>query len=339
MLQVGIVGLANVGKSTLFNALLKKQQALVANYPFATIDPNVGIVPVPDDRLKKLSEIENNAPIVPATVKFVDIAGLVKGAATGAGLGNKFLSNIREVDLILHVVRDFTDEDIIREGSSVDPESDIATVETELALADFQTLDKVQEQKMTPERKELVALLRADLNASKKYWGTILNDDEKALAKELQLFISKPVLYLYNTKYDNGFSTDRLEIDARVESELAGFSDEEQRELLQSYGMKEPGLNRVIQKAYETLGLLSFLTSGEKEVRAWTVTKGAKAPQAAGVIHTDFEKNFIKAEVVDYDAFVNLGGWKKAREAGKARMEGKEYIMNDGDVVEFKVGV
>lgn len=324
MLQVGIIGLANVGKSTLFNALLKKQQALVANYPFATIDPNVGIVPVPDERLEKLQEIvtketdsgrgQNDGikpPIVPATVKFVDIAGLVKGASTGAGLGNKFLANIREVDLICEVVRDFNDENIIREGS-VSPKDDIELIKTELELADLQTLEKSKEAK-----------------------------------EDLPLFSKKPILYVYNSTYegDSGrgqndggsLQDDVIKIDAKVESELAGFSDEEQKELLNSYGMEEPGLNRLIKKAYEMLGLISYLTAGEKEVRAWPVPRGIKAPQAAGTIHTDFEKGFIKAEVVDFDEFIRYNGWQGARNAGKARIEGKEYEMKDGDVVEFKV--
>ncbi len=299
MLQVGIVGLANVGKSTLFNALRSAQgklsnPALVANYPFATIEPNIGIVPVPDSRLEKLAKIYN-APIVPATVKFVDIAGLVRGASTGAGLGNKFLAHIREVDLICEVVRDFNDENIIREGS-VSPDDDIELIKTELELADL---------------------------------------DAKPGAPPLA---KKPILYVYNVTYGQKSNPDHLEIDAKVESELAGFSEEEQKELLKTYGLEEPGLNRLIRKAYEMLGLISFLTAGEKEVRAWTVKRVTKAPQAAGGIHTDFEKGFIKAEVVDYEDFVKYNGWKKSRELGKVRLEGKDYIMNDGDVVEFKIG-
>lgn len=303
MLQVGIVGLANVGKSTLFNALLKKQQALVANYPFATIEPNIGIVPVSDDRLKKLAEIYPS-PIIPATVKFVDIAGLVKGASQGAGLGNKFLSHIREVDLICEVVRDFKDENIIREGS-VSPVDDIELIKTELELADL---------------------------------------DAKEGASPLT---KKPILYVYNTTYKDpiaefippkaGLQDDVIKIDAKVESELAGFSDEEQKELLASYGMTEPGLNRLIRKAYDMLGLISFLTCGVKEVRAWTIRRGVKAPQAAGVIHTDFEKGFIKAEVVDYGDFIKYNGWQGARQNGKARIEGRDYVIKDGDVIEFKV--
>lgn len=305
-LSVGIVGLANVGKSTLFNALLKKQQALVANYPFATIEPNVGIVPVPDYRLEKLADsiasLQNDGkrpPIVPATVRFVDIAGLVKGASTGAGLGNKFLANIREVDLILEVVRDFNDENIIREGS-VSPKDDIELIKTELELADLDA-----------------------------------KEGAPPLAK-------KPVLYVYNTTYKDPIAAlqdDVIKIDAKVESELAGFSDEEQKELLKEYGLEEPGLNRLIRKAYEMLGLISFLTCGEKEVRAWTLRRSSTALSASGVIHTDFMANFIKAEVVGYTDFVENGGWKRAKELGKARLEGRDYIMQDGDVVEFKVGV
>jgi ribosome-binding ATPase YchF (GTP1/OBG family) len=297
MLQVGIVGLANVGKSTLFNALLKKQQALVANYPFATIEPNVGIVGVPDERLNKLATFFDNPPIIPATVKFVDIAGLVKGASQGAGLGNKFLAHIREVDLICEVVRDFNDENIIREGS-VSPKDDIELIKTELELADLEA---------------------------------------KAGAPKLA---EKPILYVYNTSYQENWDNQEnrgIKIDAKVEAELVGFSEEEQKELLKSYGLVEPGLNRLIKKAYEMLGLFSFLTAGEKEVRAWTVRAGTRAPQAAGVIHTDFEKGFIKAEVVDYNDFVQYNGWKGSREAGKVRLEGKDYIVKDGDVIEFKV--
>lgn len=298
-LSVGIVGLANVGKSTLFNALLKKQAALVANYPFATIEPNVGIVPVPDVRLTKLATFFNHPPIVPATVKFVDIAGLVKGASTGAGLGNKFLANIREVDLICEVVRDFNDENIIREGS-VSPKDDIELIKTELELADLEA-----------------------------------KEGAPPLAKI-------PILYVYNTTYgkDSGLGqNDAIKLDAKLESELVELSDEDQKELLKSYGLEEPGLNRLIKKAYEMLGLISFLTAGDKEVRAWTIRRGTKAPQAAGVIHTDFEKNFIKAEVISYDDYINCGGERKAKERGKCRLEGREYEVKDGDVIEFKVGV
>lgn len=318
MLQVGIVGLANVGKSTLFNALLKKQQALVANYPFATIEPNVGIVPVPDERLEKLREVVEGSegvegvPIVPATVKFVDIAGLVKGASQGAGLGNKFLAHIREVDLILEVVRDFNDENIIREGS-VSPKDDIELIKTELDLADLQTLEKSKETK-----------------------------------ENLPLLGKIPILLVYNTTYTedpivprpgSGLQDDTLKIDAKLEAELAELSLEEQKELLKEYGLEEPGLNRLIKKAYEMLGLISFLTAGEKEVRAWTLRAGSTALSASGVIHTDFEKNFIKAEVISYEDYVGYGGYKGAKEVGKVRLEGRDYVMQDGDVVEFKVGI
>ncbi|MDO8514882.1 MAG: redox-regulated ATPase YchF [bacterium] len=300
MLQVGIVGLANVGKSTLFNALLKKQAALVANYPFATIEPNVGIVPVPDNRLNELAKFFNNPPIVPATVKFVDIAGLVKGASQGAGLGNKFLANIREVDLICEVVRDFNDENIIREGS-VSPKDDIELIKTELELADLEA-----------------------------------KEGAPPLA-------TKPILYVYNTTYKTdsgrGRNDDVVEIDAKIESELAGFSNEEEKELLKEYGLEEPGLNRLIKKAYEMLGLISFLTAGDKEVRAWTIKNGTKAPAAAGVIHTDFEKNFIKAEVISFDDYISCNGERGVKEQGKMRLEGREYEVKDGDVIEFKVGV
>jgi ribosome-binding ATPase YchF (GTP1/OBG family) len=312
MLQVGIVGLANVGKSTLFNALLKKQQALVANYPFATIEPNVGIVPVPDERLVKLAQLvkleekmEQEPPIVPATVKFVDIAGLVRGASEGAGLGNKFLAHIREVDLILEVVRDFSDENIIREGS-VSPKDDIELIKTELDLADLQTLEKSKENK-----------------------------------ESLPLLGKKPIMLVYNVTYggnEGNGGDEGIRIDAKIENELAGFSEEEQKELLKSYGLSEPGLNRVIKKAYEMLGLISFLTAGEKEVRAWTVRAGSTALTASGVIHTDFMKNFIKAEVISYEDYVGCGGYGKAKEAGKVRLEGRDYIIQDGDIVEFKVG-
>ncbi len=362
MLQVGIIGLPNVGKSTLFNALLEKQQALVANYPFATIEPNVGIVAVPDERLGELQKIVQaqeqvqieEIPIVPATVKFVDIAGLVKGAAEGAGLGNKFLAHIREVDLICHVVRDFKDENIIREGST-NPESDIEVINAELILADLQTIAKADSGKRKADSTELknrlggLKKLTGELNKGKLARDVELTEEEAEAIKELQLLTMKPVLYVRNVTYENSLkqianginnkmgTNEKIEIDAKLEAELASLSEEEQKEYLQSLGISEPGLNRLIQKAYSMLGLISFLTAGVKEVRAWTIKRGTKAPQAAGVIHTDFEKGFIKAEIIDFNDFVKLGGWKKAREEGKVRFEGKEYVINDGDVVEFKV--
>ncbi|EKD64889.1 MAG: hypothetical protein ACD_50C00269G0002 [uncultured bacterium] len=363
-LSVGIVGLPNVGKSTLFNALLKKQAAFVANYPFATIEPNVGIVPVPDPRLEKLAEITkveekmvSIPPIKPATVNFVDIAGLVKGASEGAGLGNKFLSHIREVAIIAHVVRDFEDENVIREGS-INAKSDYETIRTELILADLQTLSKINEKalKTDPVKKGAVEKLQEDLNSGKSALDVALTEEEKTAIRELGLLSQKPEVIVVNVsegeyteknipaivkKHSQALNlhSDRfVVICAKIESELSELSKDEQREYLKDLGLDFSGLERLIQKAYETLGLISFLTAGEKEVRAWTIRKGANAVDAAGEIHTDFMKKFIKAEVVSYDDFVELSGWKGAREKGKARLEGKDYIMRDGDVVEFKIG-
>lgn len=378
-LKVGIVGLPNAGKSTLFNALLKKQVAFAANYPFATIEPNVGIVPVPDERLLKLAEItmveeklDKLPPLEPAVVEFVDIAGLVKGASEGQGLGNKFLSHIREVDLICNVIRVFPDPNIVHVAGEVDAARDREIVETELILADLQTLAKQSEPKGKVEkdagkRWELILRLREGLNNGKKAGDVIVDPEERALIYDLHMLSMKPVMYVANVSEEQlsqpvilsgseGSSeaesdsakrrldssavpqNDILKICAETEAQLAGLAEEEQKEYLKSLGLKASGLDRLIRQAYEQLGLISFLTSGEKECRAWTIAKGMKAPQAAGVIHTDFEKKFIKADVVAYDAFVTVGGWKGAREVGKARSEGKEYVMQDGDVVEFKIG-
>lgn len=305
MLQVGIVGLPNVGKSTLFNALLRRQQALVANYPFATIEPNVGVVPVPDERLTGLQKIIGpGTPIVPATVRFVDIAGLVKGAAEGAGLGNKFLAHIREVDLICEVVRSFPDSEIIREGS-VDPMSDIKIIETELGLADLETVSKLLDKKF---------IYVLNVNTATKW------PEAQAAAEQLKKEGKNVVV-----------------IDAKLEADLATLSPDEQEEYLASLGVKDSGVNALIREAYKALDLISFLTAGEIEVRAWPIRRGTLAPQAAGTIHTDFEKGFIKAEVVDYKDFISYNGWQGARGNGKARIEGKDYIMRDGDVVDFKV--
>lgn len=317
-LSVGIVGLPNVGKSTLFNALLKKQAALAANYPFATIEPNVGVVPVPDDRLSKLAEItkeenkmDNLPPIKPATVEFVDIAGLVKGASEGEGLGNKFLSHIREVKIIAHVVRVFEDSNVIKEGA-VDPKSDYEVIRTELGIADLDA----KGDKLT-EKPELIVLNvsesnynDADIKKTTVEYSGLLGMDEKNI----------------------------IVISAKIEEELASLTSDEQIEYLKELGVEKSGLERLIQKAYEKLGLISFLTAGEKEVRAWTVKKGANAVEAAGEIHTDFMQKFIKAEVVTYDEFVICTGWKGSREKGKARLEGRDYIVRDGDVIEFKIG-
>lgn len=362
-LSVGIVGLPNVGKSTLFNALLKKQQALAANYPFATIEPNVGIVPVPDQRLTKLADITKEEekmgglpPIKPATVEFVDIAGLVKGAAEGAGLGNKFLSHIREVSVICHVVRAFEDPDVIREGST-DPKSDYEVITSELILSDLSTLDKqAGNRKIEAVKLNAAKKLAQELNTGKRAHDVGVSDEEAEAMKEFFLLTSKPEIIVLNVSEEQytkenipqviknfsealGMPEDLfVVICAKIEAELAGLSDEEQIEYLKDLGFEASGLERLIQKAYEQLGLISFLTAGEKEIRAWTVKKGSSAPVAAGEIHTDFTKKFIKAEVVGFDDYITNGGRKKAREVGKARLEGKEYIVQDGDIIEFKIG-
>jgi len=350
-LSVGIVGLANVGKSTLFNALLKKQQALAANYPFATIEPNVGVVPVPDQRLQKIAEITKEEhhmvglpPIIPATVTFVDIAGLVKGASQGEGLGNKFLSHIREVDAICHVVRYFIDSNIIHVAGTPNPESDKETVNTELILADVQTLDKQPTpKKSTASKDELIKYaaiekLKRGLNEGKLAKDIELSEEEHIAAKALQLITMKPVFYVANVSENqlhDTFPEDTIPVCAKIEEELSNLSEQEQKEYLQSLGLNASGLERIISKGYHILNLISFLTAGEKEVRAWTIRRGDTALIASGVIHTDFMKHFIKAEVVSYNDFI---GWKKARELGKTRFEGKTYVMRDGDVVEFHIG-
>ncbi len=362
-LSVGIVGLPNVGKSTLFNALLKKQQALAANYPFATIEPNVGIVAVPDGRLEKLAEITKEEekmielpPLKPATVEFVDIAGLVKGASEGAGLGNKFLSHIREVSVIAHVVRVFEDENVIKEGS-VDPKSDFDTINTELMLADLLTVQKsLENRKIEPIKKAVLEKVQKALEQGQPVRILALSGEEQEQLRDLFLLSSKPELVVLNvsesqyaplliesivTEYTGALGVDRekcVVICAQIESDLAGLSEDEQKEYLEDLGLEKSGLERLIQKAYIQLGLISFLTCGEKEVRAWTIQKGSTAPLAAGEIHTDFIKKFIKAEIVGYEDFVANNGWKGSRISGKARLEGKEYIMKDGDVVEFKIG-
>jgi len=356
-LKIGIVGLANVGKSTLFNALLKKQVAYAANYPFATIEPNVGVVPVPDDRLGRLAEITKSEekmdklpPVRPATVEFVDIAGLVKGASEGQGLGNKFLSHIREVHIICHVVRYFPDQNIVHVAGSVDPKRDREIVETELMLADLQTLNKQSEPNQTATKEErtrwdVITKLKTGLNSGKLAREVIADPDLRSTIYDLQLLTMKPILYVanvseqqLNTPILQLSNTPILPICAETEAQLAGLTEPEQKEYLLSLGLEASGLDRLIQKAYEMLGLISFLTTGVIESRAWTVERGTKAPQAAGVIHTDFEKKFIKADCISFADFVSAGGWKKARELGKVRVEGKEYVMRDGDVVEFKIG-
>lgn len=309
-LSVAIVGLPNVGKSTLFNALLKKQMAYVANFPFATIEPNIGIVPVPDERLTKLSPIYGNAPIVPATVEFVDIAGLIEGASKGEGLGNKFLNHIRQTDAICHVIRAFSDSNIIKQGVTT-PKNDFEIIKTELDLADLEHPDA----ELFSQKPILIALN--------------IDEDQIKNSEELE------------TKYAEELGLDQnqvVAVCAKVEAELAELSSEEQKEYLKTLGTDTSALDKLIQKAFKTLGLITFLTAGEKEVRAWTINDGISAQEAAGVIHTDFIKKFIKADVVDFVEFIKADGWKLARENGKVRSEGRDYIMKDGDVVEFKIG-
>ena len=375
-LSVGIVGLPNVGKSTLFNALLKKQQALAANYPFATIEPNVGIVAVPDERLNILANItakeesmlidpsvgpqDDNLklpPLKPALIEFVDIAGLVKGASEGEGLGNKFLSHIREVKVIAHVVRAFEDPDVIREGS-VTPFDDYITIQTELILSDIDTLSKMNEKTLRtdPVLGSVVEKLKKHLDGGQSARTIEFSEKELEISKQLSLITSKPEIIALNvseddykeqnfkdviSKYSEVLKVDEknfVVVSAKIESELASLDESDQKEYLSELGVTTSGLERLIQKAYEKLGLISFLTAGEKEVRAWTIKKGASAVEAAGEIHTDFMDKFIKAEVVAYNDFVENGGWKASRINGKARLEGRDYIMIDGDVVEFKIG-
>ena len=357
-LSIGIVGLPNVGKSTLFTALTKKG-GLAANYPFATIDPNVGIVDVPDARLQALADIVHPGRIMPATVEFVDIAGLVKGAAAeGAGLGNQFLANIRECDAICEVVRYFKDPDVMREvnhtGEFVDPASDAETIMTELILADIQTLEK-QIPKLETESKsdkalapklEIAKRLLEWLNDGKRAANMEMADDERAAAKGLFLLTMKPMLYVANVDEDElTVELDAIDgvtpipICAKVEAELSELEPDEAAEYLADLGLEHSGLETLAQAAYKLLGLQSYFTAGEMEVRAWTVRQGATAPQAAGVIHTDFERGFIKAEVVSFDDYVELGGEAGAKAAGKLRIEGKDYVMADGDVVHFRFNV
>lgn len=356
-ISCGIVGLPNVGKSTLFNALLKKQQAYVANFPFATVEPNIGVVPVPDERLKKLADIYKSQ-IVPATVEFVDIAGLIKGASKGEGLGNKFLSHIRETSAICHVVRAFDDPDIVKQGVT-DPKTDFEVVEAELALADLQTLEKQKDPGNTPDKElrawwDTVQKLKTMLGSGSMNQIIELTDDEQKVAKELGLLTIKPIMVCLNVdekdlkeaksleeKYakEFGLKDDQVvAVCAKTEAELAGLTETDQLLYLKDLGVEKSGLERLIKKAFATLGLITFLTAGEKEVRAWTIRLGATSLMAAGVIHTDFMKNFIKADVCDFKDFIELNGWKDAREAGRVRSEGKDYVMKDGDIVEFKLG-
>ncbi|WP_251197512.1 redox-regulated ATPase YchF [Anaerotardibacter muris] len=355
-LSIGIVGLPNVGKSTLFTALTNKG-GLAANYPFATIEPNVGIVPVPDARMDRLAEIDNPDRIVPATVEFVDIAGLVEGASQGEGLGNQFLHNIRETDAICEVVRFFSDPDVTHVSGKVDPTSDVETIKTELVLADLATIEKAkprlekEAKRGKDAQKKLDAVLKVEegLNEGKRALQLDLSDEERDLIYDLHLLTMKPMLYIANVDED-ALNADLAEIDgvtpvpisAKIEAEVAELAEvdpEEAASYLNDLGLEESGLARLVREAYKLLGLQSFFTSGPMEVRAWTIPIGAKAPQAAGTIHTDFERGFIKAETASFEDYSQYNGEKGCRDAGRLRQEGKDYVVQDGDVMHFKFNV
>lgn len=355
-LSIGIVGLPNVGKSTLFNALTKNN-VLAANYPFATIEPNVGVVGVPDERLAKLAEIFGSEKLLPAALSFVDIAGIVKGASEGAGLGNKFLANIRETDAICQVIRVFNDGDVVHVDGRIDPGSDMETINTELALADLQTIEKAlpRLEKEARTNKEVAPVVEAVKKAEAHLQsGKPLSSSglDLELLRDLHLLTAKPFLYVFNVDAaelndsdlrkklaDLVAPAEAIFLDAKTEAELAELSDEDALELLQSIGMKEPGLATLARVGFSVLGLQTYLTAGPKEARAWTIHKGDTAPMAAGVIHTDFQKGFIKAEIVSFDDLIACGSMAEAKAKGKVRMEGKDYVMADGDVVEFRFNV
>ena len=356
-LSIGIVGLPNVGKSTLFNALTNND-ILAANYPFATIEPNTGIVPVPDDRLQQLADLYGSTKLLPATVTFVDIAGLVAGASKGEGLGNKFLANIRNCDAIVHIVRAFHDDNVVHVSDKINPSDDIEIINTELILADIQTIETrlskaARDAKANPKLKAVVDYLNELLDKLKS--GTPLSTIANLnieIIYDLHLLTAKPVIYAFNVDEETLTNNDKkselaklvapnrvIFVCAKLEDELKALTPDDSAELLESYGVKETGLLQLIHSAYDILGLQSYLTAGPKEVRAWTIYKGYTAPQAAGVIHTDFERGFIAAQIINYDDLINAGSETAAKSAGKMRTEGKDYVMRPGDVVEFRFNV
>jgi GTP-binding protein YchF len=362
-IKCGIVGLPNVGKSTLFNAVTQAQNAAAANYPFCTIDPNVGVVPVPDLRLKALADIVKPEKILPTTVEFVDIAGLVAGASKGEGLGNKFLSHIRETDAVAHVVRCFVNDDVVHVAGRIDPLADIEVINTELALADLDTVERGLQRAEKASKagdkdairlRDLLKRMREHLDAGNPARTLSMDAAERPLLRELHLITVKPLMYVANVA-ENGFKdnpyldvvqkradaegADVVPVCAAIESEIAQLDPADRQAFLEELGLHEPGLDRVIRAAYHLLGLLTFFTAGVKEVRAWTTHIGALAPQAAGEIHTDFEKGFIRAEVISYEDFIACKGEQGAKEAGKMRLEGKEYVVREGDVMHFRFNV